>query len=119
MSRNLRARIDKLERQTTTSPRRTIWDVLSGTATVEDLDEADRQTLQQLEAEGQDHLCDDPELIILRVEWARLGIADPGQYDGLNLSAEAHRLAEIPTPSAWPCDEQELAANEPAPGEPP
>src|SRR5262249_45673366 len=104
MSRNLRARIDKLERRTTTSPRRTIWDVLSGTATVAELDEADRQTLRQLEAHSREQRRQHPAMIFLRKQWARLGMADPGDYDGPDLIEEALRLASIPTPAALPAD---------------
>jgi hypothetical protein len=119
MSRNLRARIDKLERRTTTGPRRSIWDVLLGTATVEELDEADREILRQQEAERLERLRHHPAMICLREQWARLGIADPGQYDDLDLIEEAIRLAGILTPSALPGGVQELPANEPAPREPP
>jgi hypothetical protein len=110
MSRNLRARIDKLERRTTTRPRRSIWDVLMGTATVEDLDEIDREALRQRQAESLDRLSHHPALLVLRAQWARLGIADPGQYNDLDIIEEAIRLAGMPTPSALPCGLKELPA---------
>jgi hypothetical protein len=117
VSRNLRARIDQLERQTTTGPRRSIWDVLLGRATVAELDEVDRQTLQQLQAEGREARRQHPAMIFLRKQWARLGMADPGDYDGPDLIEEALRLAAIPTPSALPSDVPERPANEPVPRE--
>src|SRR5689334_1590258 len=105
MSRNLRARIEKLDRLPTTSPRRSIWDVLFGSATTEDLDEADREVLRQRQAEGRDQ---HPAMLVLREQWARLGIAVPLQYNDLDIIEEAIRLAGIPTPSALPCGLKEL-----------
>jgi hypothetical protein len=110
MSRSLRARIDKLERRTTTGPRRSIWDVLMGAATVEDLDEADRETLRQRRADRPDQLAQHPAMLFLREQWARLGIADPGQYSEIDIIEEAIRLAGIPTPSPLPCGLKELPA---------
>jgi hypothetical protein len=110
MSRNLRARIDKLERRTTTGPRRSIWDVVLGTATVEDLHEADREALRQRQADRRDPLDQHPAMLFLREQWARLGIADPGQYSDIDIIEEAICLAGIPTPSALPCGFQELPA---------
>jgi hypothetical protein len=110
MSRNLRARLDKLERRTTTGPRRRIWDVLLGTATVEDLHEADRETLRQRQADRRDQLDQHPAMLFLREQWARLGMADPGQYSDIDIIEEAIRLASIPTPSALPCGLKELPA---------
>jgi hypothetical protein len=110
MRRNLRARIDKLERRTATGPRRSIWDVVLGTATVEDLDEADREALWQREAQKLDRLGHHPAMLALRAQWARLGIADPGQYSDIDMIEEAIRLAGIPTPSALPCGLKELPA---------
>jgi hypothetical protein len=120
MSRNLRARIDKLERRTTTSTSRRIriWDVLLGQAMVEELDEADRQTLRQVEADRREARRQHPAMLFLRKQWARLGMADPGDYDGPDLIEEALRLAAIPTPSALPSDVPQQPANEPAPREP-
>jgi hypothetical protein len=57
-------------------------------------------------------------MIFLRKQWARLGMADPGDYDGPDLIEEALRLASIPTPAALPADVPERPANEPAPREP-
>ena len=110
MSRNLRARIDKLERRTTPSPHRSIWDVLMGTATIEDLDEADREALRQRQADRPDPLDQHPAMLVLRAQWARLGIADPGQYRDLDIIEEAIRLAGMPTPSALLCGLTELPA---------
>jgi hypothetical protein len=117
MNRNLRARIDKLERRTTPSARRTIWDVLWGKATVEELDEVDRQTLRQLEPDRREARRQHPAMIFLRKQWARLGMVDPGDYDGPDLIEEALRLAAIPTPSALPSDVPEQSGNKPAPRE--
>jgi hypothetical protein len=112
MSRNLRARIVKLERRTTAGPRRTILDVLLGRASPDELDETARERLLQREA---DPLKQHPAMIFLREQWARLGIADPGEYHDIDIIKEAIRLAGIPTPSVLPCGLKELPANEPTP----
>lgn len=39
-----------------------------------------------------------PALRLLREQWARLGMPDPGQYDGIDVIEEALRLLAIPTP---------------------
>jgi hypothetical protein len=119
MSRNLRARIERLELRKAAGPRRRIWDVLSGTATVEALDEADREILRQWEAGSPDRLRHHPAMIFLREQWDRLGFPDPGEYDDLDIIEEAIRLAGIPTPPAPPCGLKERPANEPSSHEPP
>ena len=124
MSRNLRARIDKLERRPTTSPRRGIWGVLMGAAAIEDLDEADREALLQRQAESLDQLSQHPAMLVLRAQWSRLSIADPGQYRDLDIIEEAIRLAGMPTPSPLACGLKGLppittTAHAPAPTGPP
>ena len=115
MSRNLRARIVKLERRTTTRRRSSILEVLLGLASPDELDEADRERLLLIEAGQSDGLDKHPAMIYVREQWARLGIPDPGTYRDINIIEEAIRLAGIPTPSVLPCDLKELPANEPTP----
>jgi hypothetical protein len=115
MSRNLRARIDKLERRTTISPHMSILDVLLGRALPEDLDQADREALRHRQAHLPDNRDQHPALIVLREHWARLGLADPGQYGDLDIIEEAIRLVGILTPSAPACGLKELPTHQSAP----
>jgi hypothetical protein len=106
VSRNLRGRLNRLER---IEPRRhtasaIIWDVIGGSADPEDLDDAGKDQLRRMLGEAHEArrlaLANHPATQVLRREWKRLGIPDPGNYEDLDVIEEALRLAGIPTPCA-------------------
>ena len=76
MSRNLRGRLSRLEKRQP-GGQISIWDVICGAADPDDLDEAGQETLREM--------CNPPGpppthplVQMLRREWARLGIPNPG-----------------------------------------
>ncbi len=53
-----------------------------------------------------------PALAVLRDQWARLGIPDPGVYKGMDIVEEALRLAGLPDPSDGDAVEPPSPANQ-------
>jgi hypothetical protein len=80
----------------------TLPDVLCGTVNPDSRDDAGKALLRQMlddaRADHHEAMQRHPAMQVLRREWARLGIPDPGEYEHINIIEEAIRLVGLPDP---------------------
>ena len=86
------------DRERQSGGRTNIWDVFCGSADPDDLDEAGQEMLREI-CNPPGPSANHPLVKMLRGEWARLGISDPGEYRGVDLVEEMIRVVGLPTPT--------------------
>jgi hypothetical protein len=117
---SFRSRLRRLERRAKASrvdPTQVHLNLICGTVQWDDLDPFIQEAVAPLLAEAErarnEVVGNHPAMAVLRSEWRRLGIPDPGECGDLDPIEEALRLVSIPTPLS--CGLKELPGNGQAP----